>query len=92
MSHVCVLVQPHDDLWKEPSIGNQSKKEKKKKKNPLGTNHRWARQTKSFKIEFIGCVSGIEIRCNAIAVKGRDLKLKKWKKEKKKEKRRNFKS
>ena len=68
------------------------KKKKKKMKNPLGTNHRWARQTKSFKIEFIGCVSGIEIRCNAIAVKGRDLKLKKWKKEKKKEKRRNFKS
>ena len=74
------------------ALGTNQKKKKKKKKNPLGTNHRWARQTKSFKIEFTGCVSGIEIRCNAIAVKGRDLKLKKWKKEKKKEKRRNFKS
>ena len=73
------------------ALGTKQKK-KKKKKNPLGTNHRWARQTKSFKIEFTGCVSGIKIRCNAIAVKGRDLKLKKWKKEKKKEKRRNFKS
>ena len=74
------------------ALGTNQKKKKKKKKNPLGTNHRWARQTKSFKIEFTGCVSGIEIRCNAIAMKGRDLKLKKWKKEKKKEKWRNFKS